>query len=303
MGKVWIVADTTYREIARQPLYYILLLFFSGAIFFSRFFTLFAFKEGDEQNMIREMGVASLTVCGILLSVIMASVVITSEVEKLTTLTLLSKPISRGQFLVGKYMGLILSNIFAVTFLFLVLAYTLWVKEVFPHLEKVSDIFDYPGAGRVILPQLYFPFVGEAPLAYGVYTDLVNFCQNTLNPVFKGTLLSFLQIAVLASIAVSVAPHFSLVINGASAFLLFALGHMTQYIHVQAKGASLFYYVLAQIFFLAMPNLGYFNAASLLATRSSISYEYVGAAGAYGVLYITAALAIATVLFSRKEVK
>lgn len=302
MGKVWVVADTTYREIARQPLYYILTGFFALVIFLSRFFTLFTFREGDEANMIREMGIASITISGVLLSVIMASIVITSEVEKLTTLTVLSKPIGRGQFLVGKYLGIVLANLFSVSLLLIVLVYTLWQKEALHELEKAGNLLEIPEGGRAVTPEFYFPFVGRSPVTFGIYLHLVEFFT-TVAPVFHATVLSFFQIVVLAAIAVGIAPHFSLVVNGSASFVLFAMGHLTQYIHLQSEDGSLLWRIPAQLLYIALPNLTYFNAASLLATRSDISTLYVCTAGLYGVVYIAVIMLVANLFFSRKEVR
>lgn len=302
MGKVWIVADTTYRETARQPLYYILLGFFAAAIYFSRFFTLFAFQEGDEANMIREMGIASITICGVLLGVVMSSVVITSEVEKLTTLTVLSKPIGRGQFLCGKYLGILLANALGLVVLFCVLTYTLWVKEGMHKIEDSGSLFVAPGSATIVL-SFPIPFDGSLDFTYGVYLHLAAFFGGVLAPVVNAVALSFFQVAILGALAVAIAPHFSLVVNGSAAFVLFAMGHLTQYIHLKAEDASWLFYIPAQILYVVLPNLSYFNAASLLATKSEISLQYVGAAGAYGILYIAVTLLVANLLFSRKEVK
>ncbi len=303
MGKIWIIADTTYRETARQPLYYILLGFFALAIYLSRYFTLFAFQPGDEANMIREMGIASITVCGILLSVVMSSIVITSEVEKLTTLTVLSKPIGRGEFLVGKYLGIVIANLLGIGFLFLIFSYTLWIKEIEPDLERIVDTLDNPGSGRIILPEIWIPFHGAEPLTFGVYNLLMKFWNEVVDPILRGTVLSFFQVSILCALAVGIAPHFSLVVNATASFVLFALGHLTQYIHLRAEDAQIAYRLLVQVLYLVFPNLGYFNAASLLASKSTISYHYVGATAAYGVLYIAAVLFVANLFFSRKEVK
>jgi len=106
-----------------------------------------------------------------------------------------------------------------------------------------------------------------------------------------------------SALAVGVAPHFPLVVNGSLAFVLFAIGHLTQYIHLKAATASWVWSLPAEVLYILLPNLGYFNAASLLATKSAISGEYVFAASAYGALYTAVVLLVSVVFFSRKEVR
>src|SRR5438876_8288656 len=109
MTSVRTLAAATYGEITRRPLYYILLFSFGAAVFFSKLLTLFSFYQ--EMNMVREMGIATLTFWGFIIIVITSGIVVTQELEDRTAVTLLSKPIRRSDFLLGKFLGLWLSVI------------------------------------------------------------------------------------------------------------------------------------------------------------------------------------------------
>ncbi len=124
MRNVWTIAWTTYNDTTRRPLYYILLAVFSVLIYCSHFLTLFTFNA--EANMVREMGMASLALFGFLIFVILTPVLVTSELEDRTAITLLAKPVTRTAFLLGKYAGLVLAVAMGTLVLAGVLFYTLW---------------------------------------------------------------------------------------------------------------------------------------------------------------------------------
>src|SRR6185436_6228655 len=95
------------------------------AIFGSKFLTLFSFFQ--EMNMVREMGMATITFWGFIVIVISSGLVVTQELEDRTAVTLLSKPIQRSDFLLGKFAGLVLSLVPGIIILSGVLFLTLWM--------------------------------------------------------------------------------------------------------------------------------------------------------------------------------
>src|SRR5437773_6614727 len=120
------LAAATYGDVTRRPLYYLLLFAFAFAIFGSKFLTLFSFYQ--EINMVREMGMATITFWGFIIIVVTSGIIVTQELEDRTAVTLLSKPIQRTDFLLGKFLGLVVSLIHVMIVLAGVLFLTLWMK-------------------------------------------------------------------------------------------------------------------------------------------------------------------------------
>src|SRR5438045_1776157 len=125
MRHVRTLAAATYGDVTRRPLYYILLFTFAFGIFGSKFLTLFSFYQ--EINMVREMGMATLTFWGFIVIVVTSGIIVTQELEDRTAVTLLSKPIQRSEFLLGKFLGLVVSLIPGMIVLAGVLFLTLWM--------------------------------------------------------------------------------------------------------------------------------------------------------------------------------
>ena len=100
-----IIARATTKEALRQPIFILLLIIAVIVLVFNTlmpFFTL-----GEDVKMLKECGLATLLISGALLAVWTAGTSITSEIDGKTAMTLLSKPINRRQFILGKYVGII----------------------------------------------------------------------------------------------------------------------------------------------------------------------------------------------------
>jgi hypothetical protein len=135
MANTWTIARATYGEITTRPMYYVTLAAAALLIFCSSFLTQFSFSM--ESQMVREMGMASLVLWGFLITVLLSGVIVTQELEDRTAVTLLTKPVRRSAFLLGKYFGLMLALVAGLVVLAGVLFYTLWGMAK-------ADLFGHP---------------------------------------------------------------------------------------------------------------------------------------------------------------
>jgi len=159
MTNVWTIAWATYREITTRPLYFVTLAVFSLLIFCSSFLTQFSFYM--ESQMVREMGMASLVLWGFLITVLLSGVIVTQELEDRTAVTLLTKPVRRSAFLLGKYLGLYLALVAGLVILAGILFYTLWWMAK-------GNLFGHPAVGAALLWSCAAGFpLGVILLAWG----------------------------------------------------------------------------------------------------------------------------------------
>jgi hypothetical protein len=98
------IARTTYREVLRQPVFAIVL----GCGLVSQALTPFltAFSLTKEVMLVKEVGLSTLLLSGVVLACVGASHTVRRELELRTTIVLLSKPVSREGFLWAKFAGL-----------------------------------------------------------------------------------------------------------------------------------------------------------------------------------------------------
>ena len=109
---VFAVARNTFSEIVRQPAFAIVvvatLLFFAIAPAFSMF------SLGEESNVVKDFGLSTLLLSGLVLTCLGAGNVVRRELDDRTTLVLFAKPLSRELFVVAKYAGLVMALAVAV---------------------------------------------------------------------------------------------------------------------------------------------------------------------------------------------
>ncbi len=112
--KIKAIALNTFREAIRDRVLYLLLFFALTSLLFSRLLALLT--VGDRIKIVTDVGLASISLFGALMAILMGTGLVYKEIDKKTIYTLLSKPIHRHQFLLGKYFGLVLT-LFVMLFL------------------------------------------------------------------------------------------------------------------------------------------------------------------------------------------
>jgi ABC-type transport system involved in multi-copper enzyme maturation permease subunit len=101
------IALNTFKEAVRDRILYLLFFFAAATLVFSRVLALLT--VGDRVKIIKDVGLASLSLFGTLMAILIGTGLVYKEIDKKTIFTLLAKPIGRGAFLVGKFAGLVLT--------------------------------------------------------------------------------------------------------------------------------------------------------------------------------------------------
>ena len=105
--KIQAIALTTFREAVRDKILYTLLFFALALIAASA--VVADLTIGEYGKIIRDLGLAAIDLFGLLIAIFVGIGLVYKEIERKTIYTIASKPIARWQFLVGKYLGLVLT--------------------------------------------------------------------------------------------------------------------------------------------------------------------------------------------------
>lgn len=153
---LWI-ARVTLLEALRQRFFAFLLVLGAAMVLSSVSFRVFDFGHG-ELKFIADFGFGGMFFFGSVLAVVMTAQLFFSEIDNRTALTLLAKPLGRGEFLLGKFFGA-----WAVLGLFVVvlgglLGAVLWAREqelmaLAEQAGKVPATFDAAGLAQFGLLQ------------------------------------------------------------------------------------------------------------------------------------------------------
>jgi len=101
------IARNTFHEAVRDRVLYNLVLFalllIAGAIFIGEL------SAGQEAKIIVDLGLSAMLLFGVFIAIFVGVGLVYKEIERRTLYAILAKPIGRGQFLFGKYLGLSLT--------------------------------------------------------------------------------------------------------------------------------------------------------------------------------------------------
>lgn len=114
------IARNTFVESIRQPIYLIIILLCGIMLLFTTWGTGFSMgysssaEVSGDNKLLLDVGLATVFVCGMLLSAFVSTAAVSREIENKTVLTVVSKPISRTSIILGKYLGVATAMVIAV---------------------------------------------------------------------------------------------------------------------------------------------------------------------------------------------
>jgi ABC-type transport system involved in multi-copper enzyme maturation permease subunit len=107
LRRIFSIAANTFREAVRDRVLYNLVLFVllltAAAIFLGEL------TAGQEVRTIVNLGLSAMLLFGAFISIFVGVSLVSKEIEKRTVYSIFSKPIGRGEFIIGKYVGLCLT--------------------------------------------------------------------------------------------------------------------------------------------------------------------------------------------------
>ena len=107
MKRVAAVAVNTFREAVRDRVLYNLVFF--ALLMIAASILVGQISIGIEQSVIVSLGLSAISVIGLLIAVFIGVALVSKEMDKRTLYALLSKPVRRWEFLLGKFFGLVLT--------------------------------------------------------------------------------------------------------------------------------------------------------------------------------------------------
>ncbi len=105
--RVGAIARNTFREAVRDKVLYNLVLFVllltGSAIFLSDL------SAAQEFKIVVDLGLSAMLLFGVFIAIFVGVGLVYKEIERRTVYAIFAKPVGRGEFLVGKYLGLCLT--------------------------------------------------------------------------------------------------------------------------------------------------------------------------------------------------
>lgn len=107
LGRIAAITGNAFREAVRDRVLYNLVLFvllLTGAAIF-----IGELSGGQERKIIVDLGLSAMLLFGVFIAIFVGVGLVYKEIERRTIYAIFSKPVARGEFIVGKYLGLCLT--------------------------------------------------------------------------------------------------------------------------------------------------------------------------------------------------
>jgi len=253
LSQIWTLARNTFRENLRDKILYNLLFF---AVFLIGISIVLAdLSIMEHRKIVTDIGLASINLVGVMIAIFVGIGLVSKEIERRTAYVILAKPISRARFILGKYLGLLLTLGVNVGIMWLVFLGTL---------------------------QVY-----QAPVHLGL---------------FQALLLMFVELALVTAVALFFSTFTSATLSAIFTLGLYVIGHLTADLRaIVAKTADQALMLGVNVLYYLCPNLELLNMKGPAGAGQTEPLAYVAYASAYGLVYATLVLAIACVVFERRN--
>jgi Cu-processing system permease protein len=268
MRVIGIIAGGVFRDSIRDRLAYGLVFF--AVILMASSFLLAQLTAGQDVKIIKDLGLAAASAIGLFIAIFFGIGLVTKEVERRSIYSLISKPVTRSQFVIGKYLGLVLTLLINLSVMvaafYAVLAYLDWTTA-----EGAKAAWEAPALDLRML---------KAFALIGVELMLI-----TATAIFFSTFSSPV-LSVVLTFAVYIIGHF---------------GEELKNINTIVRSMVL-PYITTGVYY-AVPNLSALDVKSAVVHGLPVSAEHMLLATGSCLLYVATLLVGSILIFSRRDLK
>lgn len=249
--KVLAIALNTFREAIRDRILYLLLVFAILLIGASRALSLLT--VGSEEKIVKDIGLAAISLFGTATAVFVGVGLVFKEIEKRTIYTLVSKPIVRSHFILGKYLGLVIVLAVNVSVMTIVLYALLFVKGW-----------------------------ADAAMAAAVF-------------------LTFIELLLVTAIAILFSSFSTPILSSLFTVTVYVIGHLSWGLQMLAERAGAVGRGICHALYWVLPNLERLNVRGMVVHGTPVPPEQLVLGAVYGVSYTVIVLALAMVIFRKRD--
>ena len=126
MQSLVVVAGNTFRETIRDKILYNLVLF--ALLLIGTSVLLSTLTIGEQARIVTDLGLAAINLVAVIIAIFVGIGLVTKEIERRTIYTILARPITRVQFILGKYLGLGFIVAVNIAIMFVMFLATIWIS-------------------------------------------------------------------------------------------------------------------------------------------------------------------------------
>ena len=269
--RMFAVALSTFKSEVAQPLFVLIL---AGGVCALIAFVWIPYNTfGEDIKMLKDTGLTLILVLSIVLALWSASTSVAEEIDGRTALTVLSKPLNRRSFVIGKYVGIVWT---------LLLVYLVF-SVVFMAAVAYKPIYD----------------AKESSLASPEW----QICYLEMIRLAPGLVLAFMEALIFTALSVAISTRVPLLGNMTICLVIYALGHLTPLVvesSMEGAGFGIIRF-FAQLIATIFPNLELFNIQAAISAGVDVPFVYLGWAFSYCAVYSIIAMLLALIMFEDRD--
>ncbi len=319
MSKVFAIMINTFKEAVRNRILYVLLFF--AVLVLVGSWVASTLSIANQEKVMRDLGVAGINIIGLLMAVFVGIGLVYNELDKKTIYTIISKPIARWQFILGKYLGLLLTiylNVFLMTWFFCaVLHFRMFLGEETMMKALMTTLPDGSVQGPGAFGLLFY-YIKAAIISLGKGTlnvaSLGYYSQAITQGLVMQTIMICMELGIITAFAVLYSSFSTPTLSAFLTVLTFIIGRLNSDLYLFAQtiiqrvgesgaltfGQKLGYWILMTTSHLA-PNLEAFNLRAAISNNQPLSVDPW--TWVYGIGYSAAMILIAAMVFNRRNFK
>ncbi len=320
MSNILPIAINTFREAVRNRVLYVL-LFFSVLILLGAWVASTLSIEAPER-IVRDLGVGAINIISGLIAVFVGIGLVYNDLDKKTIYTIVSKPISRWHFIAGKYLGLLLTifvNVLVMTWVFCTV---LHLRNAFSA-DAMTEHLMQRGADGVLQSKgaLAGMWYYASQLLLAIAKGFLNiaslgfYSTDITSGLFAASLMTMLEMSIITAFAVLFSSFSSPTLSAFMTAIVWVIGKGNQDLYLLTlnllrktggdfealtQGEKIVYYFAQAASHLA-PNLEVFNPRGAVAAFQPVVIDVYTVV--YGVAYAVGVVALASMIFQRRNFK
>ncbi len=274
MHAIMRVAAATFHEAWRRRFLNAILIF--AVLIIASSWSLAYLQPGAELKLLIDIGLGSIRFFGMLIAIFLGVRLISDEIEKRTIHTILTKPVTRAQFLLGKFLGS-LGTVFSNLALMGIAFYVVFLIKAPGFMVSAST-------------------EGGGP---GFSTDFI------YANIGKAIFLTFVEMTVVTALAVMASTLFSWIMAAVFSFFLYFVGQAADFFKTlasPARGTGFLGQVVFNTIYAVLPHFEVFDMREAILKGTYVGWDTMGLHLGLGLLYTGLIILVAFLAFMNREV-
>lgn len=245
LNTILTITKNTFKECLREPIYLLVLISVLCMIGLFPIFSMFVFRE--QEKLVMDSALATIMIFGWALAILVASFAVSREIDNGTALLLLSKPVNRPVFIIGKVLGIIsaitvfwfissMAGLISLRIAADQFRFDGWIMASYAFAIIVSFVI---AAACNYVSQKSFPMVATLSLAVTIFlvgifaqfkyngeTESYGLAWHVLPAIF----LILFSLLCMGTLATTLSTRFGLVSNLLICVVIFVLGLLSDYL-------------------------------------------------------------------------